>query len=86
MVSEMSRICNLVSDRTNFAPPSQNTEQLLQIDVKYVFDSYYILIHIYIYIYIYIYTYIHIHIYIYIFILHIYTFFYYFFIRITIVR
>ena len=47
-VSEKSTTCNLVSNGTNFVPPSRNTEQLLQIDVKYVFDPYYILIHTYI--------------------------------------
>ena len=36
LVSEKSTICNLDSDGTNSIPPSQNTEQLLQIDVKYV--------------------------------------------------
>ena len=36
LVSEKSTICNLDSDGTNFIPPSRNTEQLLQIDVKYV--------------------------------------------------
>ena len=34
----------LVSDGTNSDPPFRNTDQLSQIDVKYVFDSYYILI------------------------------------------
>ena len=29
----------LVSDTKNFVPPSQNIDQLLQIDVKNVFDS-----------------------------------------------
>ena len=48
LVSEKSTICNLDSDGTNFIPPSQKTEQLLQIDVKHVFDSYYILIYTYI--------------------------------------
>ena len=31
---EKSTICNLVSDRTNFVPPSRNTDQLLQIDFR----------------------------------------------------
>ena len=33
-VSENSAICNLFSDRTNFIPPSRNTEQLSKICVK----------------------------------------------------
>ena len=37
-------VCKLVSDGTNFVPPFRNIDQLLQIDVKYVFDSYCILI------------------------------------------
>ena len=45
LVSEKSTICNLDSDGTNFIPLSQNTEQLLQIEVKYVFGSHYILIY-----------------------------------------
>ena len=36
LVSEKSTVCNLDSDGTNCIPPSRNTEQLLQIDVKYV--------------------------------------------------
>ena len=36
-------VCKLVSDGTNFVPPFRNIDQLLQIDVKYVFDSYCIL-------------------------------------------
>ena len=41
-------VCNLVSDGTNFVPPFWNIDQLLQIGVKYVFDSYCILITIFI--------------------------------------
>ena len=48
LVSEKSTIYNLDSDGTNFIPPSRNTEQLLQIDIIYVFDSYHILIYTYI--------------------------------------
>ena len=47
-VSEKLTICNLVSDGTSFIPPSRNTEHLLQIAIKYVFDSYYILLYTYI--------------------------------------
>ena len=45
LVSEKLTICNLVSDGTNFVPLSRNTDELLQIDVELVFDSYCILIH-----------------------------------------
>ena len=48
LVSENSTICNLASNETNFIPPCRNAEQLLQIDVKYVFDYWYILIYTYI--------------------------------------
>ena len=34
----------LVFDEANFVAPSQNIDQLLQIDFKYIFDSYYSLI------------------------------------------
>ena len=34
----------LVFDGANFVAPSQNIDQLLQIDFKYIFDSYYSLI------------------------------------------
>ena len=37
-VSEKSTICNVFSYGKNVVPPSWNTDQLLQIDVKYVFD------------------------------------------------
>ena len=39
---------NLVSDGTNVVPPFRNIGQPLQIDVKYVFNSYCILIIIFI--------------------------------------
>ena len=41
-------IYNLVSDGTKFVPPFRNIDQPLQIDVKYVLDSYCILIIIFI--------------------------------------
>ena len=47
-VYENSTICNLVSDGTNFVPPSRNIDQLLQINAKYLFDSYCILITVFI--------------------------------------
>ena len=47
-ICEKLTLCNLVSDRSNFIPPSWNIDQLLQIAVKYVFDSYAILITIFI--------------------------------------
>ena len=43
-VSEKSTICNLVSKGTNFLLPSRNTDQLLQINFKYVSNSYCVLI------------------------------------------
>ena len=46
-MSEEWTICSLDSDGTNFIPPSRNTEQLLQIEIIYVFDSYHILIYTY---------------------------------------
>ena len=39
-VSEKLPIFNLVSSGKDFVPPFQNTDQLLQIHVKYAFDSY----------------------------------------------
>ena len=44
VVSEKLTICSLVSSGANFLPPSRNTDQLLQIDIKYVLDSYCIFI------------------------------------------
>ena len=43
-VSGKSPICNLVSDEAYFVPAFRNTDQLLQIDIKYFFHSYCILV------------------------------------------